>query len=83
MGWRANEVEHALVNLPLHDGATVERLPGPGVAEHASMTRKPHIDVVREPMGPRARWHGQRAGERAWRAALRHRHVDEYIGQRG
>jgi Holliday junction DNA helicase RuvB len=48
------------------------------------MTRKRHIDVVRDedPDEPREIAPAERAGERAWQAALRPRTFDEYIGQR-
>jgi Holliday junction DNA helicase RuvB len=45
------------------------------------MTRKKHVEVVRDD-DEREVAAAERAGERAWQAALRPRSFDEYIGQR-
>ena len=45
------------------------------------MTRKKHIEIVRDQPEAREVGGAERAGERAWQAALRPRTFDEYIGQ--
>jgi Holliday junction DNA helicase RuvB len=46
------------------------------------MTRKKHVEVVRDEEDAREIAPAERAGERAWQAALRPRMFDEYIGQK-
>jgi Holliday junction DNA helicase RuvB len=46
------------------------------------MTRKKHVEIVRDPEEDREIAPAERQGERAWQAALRPRTFDEYIGQR-
>src|ERR1041385_1984668 len=47
------------------------------------MTRKKHIDIVRdEPSGARDVAPAEHGGEGAWQTALRPKNFDEYIGQR-
>ena len=46
------------------------------------MTRKKHVEIVRDEEAEREIAPVERAGEHAWQAALRPRTFDEYIGQR-
>src|SRR5206468_1459629 len=53
--------------------------------EHAAMTRKKHVEIVRDaPLegDDREITPAERVNERAWQAALRPRTFDEYIGQK-
>jgi len=46
------------------------------------MTRKKHVEIVRDEEAEREIAPAERSGERAWQAALRPRTFDEYIGQK-